>query len=373
MSIANSIIEYANVPYTDKILENAARLHIPVQGELEITTVCNFKCRHCYVTNAGSNCGQHMPLQAACDIIDQFSSAGCVWLLITGGEPLSHPDFFSLWQHAWDRGLRLSLFTNGSLLNKETLDFLCMYPPDSLEISLYSLKENVFRDFTGSQSGFQNLMSTLTLLKDVTFKVFLKTPILTLNVEEIPALESFAKDNGFGFRMDAVIHPSLSGNRTPLSFRVPASHAAELTMRDPEIRKQVCQSFHTMTVPFNDSDFILPCSAGIYSFHIGADLSMNACSILRNNLGNMSSETFLQTWKSLVTFRGKPKTTENGKCESCNLKSICVMCPAIPNLFKENEDFVDEYVCEYTKCVANRAGLLQEKLIRNAPTNKDRS
>ena len=41
-------------------------------------------------------------------------AAGCLWLLITGGEPLIRPDFLDVYTHAKRKGLIITLFTNGT-------------------------------------------------------------------------------------------------------------------------------------------------------------------------------------------------------------------------------------------------------------------
>jgi len=41
-----------------------------------------------------------------------MAESGCLWLLITGGEPLHRADFMEIYLHAKKRGLIVTLFTN---------------------------------------------------------------------------------------------------------------------------------------------------------------------------------------------------------------------------------------------------------------------
>ena len=57
-------------------------------------------------------------------ILDEIKDAGCLWLLLTGGEPLLRPDFLEIYQYAKHKGFLLTLFTNGTLLTPHIADFL---------------------------------------------------------------------------------------------------------------------------------------------------------------------------------------------------------------------------------------------------------
>lgn len=256
--------------YIDTLLRHAAEQRIPVQGELELTTACNFKCAHCYVSGMLNTEHREINTDVACGIVDEIADAGCIWLLITGGEPLVHSGFRRVWKHAIGRGLRLSLFTNGSMLSDNVLAFLQDYPPDALEVSVYSLRCGTFDTVTGTTGQHRKLMDLIPKLQQTAFDVVLKTPLLVLNHDEIPDIEKIASQYGFGFRMDAVIHPTVSGDRAPLKHRIPAPYAADLAMRQAAIRNQLRCAYHDAVMPFDDKTRILPCSAGIYSFQKAA-------------------------------------------------------------------------------------------------------
>jgi len=57
-------------------------------------------------------------------ILDEVADAGCLWLLITGGEPLLRPDFRDIYMYAKRKGFLITLFTNGTLLDADIADQL---------------------------------------------------------------------------------------------------------------------------------------------------------------------------------------------------------------------------------------------------------
>ncbi|MCX5680258.1 MAG: radical SAM protein, partial [Candidatus Omnitrophica bacterium] len=74
-----------------EMLEGAAvRGRIPFMGAFDLTYRCNQTCRHCYC-NLGAQdkrMGDELTTAEACRILDEAAGAGCLWLLLTGGEVL---------------------------------------------------------------------------------------------------------------------------------------------------------------------------------------------------------------------------------------------------------------------------------------------
>ena len=70
-----------------------AGLKLPKILTLMITEACNLSCPHCLLNCKNLN---FVPVQKEIifNIIDEFSSLGGESLLVTGGEPLSHPYWF---------------------------------------------------------------------------------------------------------------------------------------------------------------------------------------------------------------------------------------------------------------------------------------
>ncbi|GAG51750.1 unnamed protein product, partial [marine sediment metagenome] len=54
-----------------------------------------------------------------CRILDEITAAGCLWLLYTGGEIFARKDFLDIYTYAKQKGLIISLFSNGTLITPE--------------------------------------------------------------------------------------------------------------------------------------------------------------------------------------------------------------------------------------------------------------
>lgn len=89
-----------------------------------ITGKCNYKCRHCFQS---APCGELMQptLEQCKDIIRQFEQCGIGSVGITGGEPLTHPDFLAIVDELIARNISISvIYSNGKLVNQKLLDEL---------------------------------------------------------------------------------------------------------------------------------------------------------------------------------------------------------------------------------------------------------
>ncbi len=90
-------------------------LHVPAVLFIAITGSCNLRCPHCYTSGYKK---AHMPMPLAERILSEAYELGVSMIVVTGGEPLLHRDFFSLPPKMAD--VPFLIFTNGL----RTPDFL---------------------------------------------------------------------------------------------------------------------------------------------------------------------------------------------------------------------------------------------------------
>ncbi len=90
-----------------------------------ITGRCNMRCRHCFMAADIPHEVTEFSLDGALRAIDRFVECGIRNVILSGGEPLLHPNFPQIVEAIGNAGMRVvRLFTNGLLLSRETLDCL---------------------------------------------------------------------------------------------------------------------------------------------------------------------------------------------------------------------------------------------------------
>ena len=85
----------------------------------EVTKGCNLRCIHCRATATELSSPTDLPTSTALEIIDQIVAAANPILVLSGGEPLYRNDIFQLARYGTDKGLRVALATNGTLVTKD--------------------------------------------------------------------------------------------------------------------------------------------------------------------------------------------------------------------------------------------------------------
>src|SRR4051812_12526629 len=85
----------------------------------EVTKGCNLRCIHCRATATELMSPTDLPTAKALDIIDQIAAYANPILVLSGGEPLYRRDIFELARYGTDKGLRVALATNGTMVTKD--------------------------------------------------------------------------------------------------------------------------------------------------------------------------------------------------------------------------------------------------------------
>ena len=137
-------IQYSD--FSKRLHEKVAGQRIPINGSLELTFRCNLRCVHCYAAHGhqGIPGKQELTFAEICGILDQIVDEGCLWLLLTGGEPLLRPDFLDIYTYAKRKGLLVTLFTNGTLITPRIADYLADWRPLKVEITLYGRTQETY-------------------------------------------------------------------------------------------------------------------------------------------------------------------------------------------------------------------------------------
>ncbi len=158
-----------------------------------ITRRCNLHCRHCYSDSEAKIYPGELSFQQCRDVIDDLADYGVPALLLSGGEPLLHSMFFDLASHARDRGLRLTLSTNGTFIDYEMARRLKMLSFSYVGISLDGIgrTHDVFR---GRAGCFDKAVSAFRHCKAVGQKAGLRLTLSKSTVQDLPAILDFIEE-----------------------------------------------------------------------------------------------------------------------------------------------------------------------------------
>lgn len=170
--------------------------------ELQITKRCNLRCKHCFV---GERMDVDLPIDKITKILKDFEELQGLRLLITGGEPLLHPQFDKINNLLPKLAFRKILFTNGLILTEDWLNKLKV---QEIQISLDGIKEG--HESLRGKNTFDRTLSAIKRAITKGFDVSVATVIHKKNLHEFDELEEVIKN--LGVREWTVDALTLSGN-----------------------------------------------------------------------------------------------------------------------------------------------------------------
>jgi len=121
------------------------------------TRACNLRCRHCYANSDGSVAERELSTAEGIEFIDDLAGFRVPVILFSGGEPLVRPDFFTLAGHAVKKGIRVTISTNGTLIDPDTAREIKKLGVGYVGISLDGIGENNDR-FRGRRGAFDQAL-----------------------------------------------------------------------------------------------------------------------------------------------------------------------------------------------------------------------
>ena len=124
---------------------------IPINGQFELTPLCNFNCGMCYVhLNPDQLHGQLLlTVDEWKELFHQAWEAGMYHANLTGGECLTYPGFDELYLYLHSLGCEVGILTNGLLLNDQRIQFFREHMPCRIQITLYGWNDDVYERVTG--------------------------------------------------------------------------------------------------------------------------------------------------------------------------------------------------------------------------------
>ena len=307
---------------------------VPLAGAIELTRRCNNRCRHCYNNLPAADpraLADELRTDELIRIMDEAKTAGCVWLLLTGGEIFLRPDFKEIYAHAKQNGLLVTLFTNGTLVTPEVADFLANQRPFSIEITLYGATRETSERVTGNPVSFGQCLRGIGHLRDRGLPLKLKATVSALNRHEIQEMKRFAEnDLGLPFRFDALLNARCDGLLGPLDVRLAPEEVVQLDLADSE-RAEAMRDFarkRNGQADRNENTSLYPCGGGANSFAIDPYGRLRACAISPDEGFDLRGGSFQEGWGRFLARLRERRIERETKCLACSLKELCGMCPA---------------------------------------------
>jgi radical SAM protein with 4Fe4S-binding SPASM domain len=350
-------LDAASIPEISygQLLEESGALsrRLPLDGTVETTFRCNLRCVHCYVNEPAHDQTaktRELSRDRLLRLVDEVVEEGCLDVLFTGGEVLLRPDFPEVYLHAVRRGLRVTVFTNGTLISEKIADLFDAYRPASVEISLYGMTRETYERVTCVPGSFDKCMAGIGRLRvrGIAFK--LKTMVLAWNRHELEAMRDFARGQGVDFRHDSLLNARVDcgANRNP-ELQVTAAEAVAADLGDDATRERHADSFRaTLAEGSLPGDEVYSCGAGQIGFTVDPYGRLQLCQLSRRSSFDLRDDTFARGWHEFLPALRARTWQSNSVCRSCSLRPACGSCPGAAELEHGDIEAAVASFCEIT-------------------------
>ena len=148
------------------------------------TSACNLTCRHCYANACARPAPDELTTEEARAMIDDLADMGAPVLLFSGGEPFMRKDMFELGAYARDKGMRITISSNGTLIDPATARRIKETGFVYVGVSIDGTPETHDR-FRGRKGAFDEAVRGIRNCMDAGVKVGLRFTITRDNYKEI--------------------------------------------------------------------------------------------------------------------------------------------------------------------------------------------
>ena len=318
----------------------------PIESaEIEITNRCNLTCLHC-VNNSGNPYSNELTTEEILSFIDMLSSMGATRITISGGEPLLHPDLFTIIEHARKAPMTVDVFTNGTLLTKNHIEDFKELGVKRVATSIDSCNERIHDTFRGQRGAFRKTFNAIHMLKEAGIPVRVSVSLVQMNKDHFLDILAFLENETL---TDYQIAPVKFSGRgvsgitvSPEEFYdVLVAHYQHSKDRNPEVIPQV--ELRTEG----------GCGIAEDDIYIKADGTVLPCHGCYRVMGwdNIRAIDLEKWWNEDETLNmlRKLRPEEDEICTTCQFLPFCYGCIANAFLLKGKFRCYDPYTCAHHK------------------------
>jgi radical SAM protein with 4Fe4S-binding SPASM domain len=154
---------------------------------LQLTTRCNLACSFCKVDANAVNVRGRLPMARIERTLDEAVGLGLKRLRLTGGEPSLSPYLDGVVRHASRLGVRCSLITNGTLLDRGRLEELYGLGLRDIQVGVDGLASS-HDSMRGRPRSWKAAMACLGHAVELGYRTRVSAVAFRSNIHELPQL-----------------------------------------------------------------------------------------------------------------------------------------------------------------------------------------
>lgn len=319
-----------NSAFVANLKKQARENGTPLYGAFELTGRCNLNCKMCYVHVMDQKAAlkNELSTQQWKNIMDDACEAGMLFALLTGGECTIRPDFKELYLHLYNKGVVMSVNTNGVLINEEMADFFAAHRPEWIQISLYGSDNTAYERVT-EKAEFARVSKAIDLLKERGITVRIAVTMSKYMQPDFENVIRYILDKKLPYQIGDVLIPRRDeAGHDDCSLT--AEELAALFKKERTLRNRKPIEVHDIPAPGGEGTepkYGMPCNAGTIRFVASWDGRMYPCMSIPEVNADLLTTSFSECWEKIR--KTMAATVQPVECDGCKYAKKCTFCPAL--------------------------------------------
>jgi len=305
------------------------QLSAPLTVNWTLSYACNFACLHCYSRDSRR---RERPLDDMLRMVAELARCRVAYVNFGGGEPLLYPHLHTVARTAADAGLRVTMNSNGWLLDAAAAEHLRNAGLTAVGISLDGATAAVHDHFRSRPGSFERALNALDHLAAVGLKTTVSAVIFRDNVATYRDIVALAAEHGVATvylhnfkcagrgmanRQQLDLSPAewRTFYREALAYRAVAP--VKLAFDDPIIA-ELGADREGATGAVKGS------TCGKLSLHLEPDGDVTPCGFIPVVAGNLLQQGLDAIWRDSPVLKAMREKTPQGKCGSCHAYGECL-------------------------------------------------
>lgn len=305
-------------------LRNHSSSYSPVLLTWDMTSRCNFNCSFCYIRD--NSITREVCFKETVETIDCLVSEGLFEVYLSGGECLLLDDFIKIYRYFKEKGVFITVFTNGSIIDDEILTCWKELPPSSVEITLYN------DDYTSEP--FCNILK----LQEMGLYVLPKFTLTQTTLRYYEGVKQWATDNNLFLAVDSELFDGIDDLHANIEKKYSLS-IAQKKYYTPNMYKNIEKPSVIRTG--------FPCKSKRGIIHISPEFSISLCNKMKTrwDLRNVDIRIALNELRHLIE---KYEHAILHGCNGCVYSQRCTMCYVNAEII-DGELYVPNGYCDSLK------------------------
>jgi SynChlorMet cassette radical SAM/SPASM protein ScmF len=358
-------------------------------GELYfyLTADCNLRCRHCWIKpeyRASSTSSSCLHPTLFSKILEQAVLLGLNRVKFTGGEPLFHPQIIDFINIVQDRGLHLTVETNGTLCSRKIAEKIASVENAFVSVSLDAADPEIHDWVRGRKGSFAETITGIeNLVRNGIHPQIIMT-IMKRNTGEIEPVVRLAESLHAGSVKFNVLQPTARGEQMFAAGQT--VDIVELISLGKWVEETLAKTtrlslyfdqppaFRSLDSMFNTQNGLGCRTCGIFTIlGVLADGHYALCGIGETVpelvFGDAAQDSLRDVWENspiLNDIRTGLPAKLQGICSQCLLKNVCLGSCIAQNYYNRRNLWAPHWFCQE----AHGRGLFPSTRLRSPEQSK---